>query len=813
MRGGTKRPSRDTLGGPTSLQRIPQHPPTRRSIAASCLLGAATGLLLSPQAHAQDESALNQDTFEKGLLDTEIPLVSGAAFREQSLEEAPSGVLIISARDIRRSGARTLGEALDRCAGIEVSSANQAAIRGLGPTNLVGGSSDASRVLLLIDGVRMNDVFSDSFTVGIERGVDDIARIEVMKGPGSALYGTNAFAGVIQVVTLRGSDDEGIGALGRIGYPPEASASGYVRGVSDSNEGALAARVVTQLPAFDTPTATTGESSTSSSQLASTAIEVRANASRGAFSVQAGYAGNFAAYLQYFNGGQNDGQNQDPNGNQNDPNAPGGTPTPPPETTPTDTAPAPPKTGGTQARYAMTDASSDAAPLSSAFEPATTNGVPEEIATQQRHQGWGQLQWEQGFSPRFLLFLRTAVDMSVEEQTARQLRFHEGRGTVEGRLRFMPSGLLRIVAGGEARLETVILDEKPSAIHVVAMGRDVVAGYGQVEIGPFLSTTITAGVRVERLSVSAQQSADGSPPPGSAPSTSSSGSGDNLLVYSEETASATATGADPYNTLTLPEVTLIAPRLGAVSTLRTGTTLKAFIGAAAQMPSLSVLFYDSPVDNGLLLANPNLKPEQLFSMEVEALQTLPFSTRGRLNVFQNEILGLIAPKFDSAKNELRFQNRYNARLRGLEASLDSRPTRWLTLIANATLLDARTLDNAEYLPLIPNSRLHASAAITSRRGASGWVGVSWTASRKVDNGSDSGEELASALRFDARADVPLGRSWDLALNVRNLLGTSFEEFGENQSFLTGGREIWIELGWHPPPTLRAPPSSPLEEVP
>ncbi|MGH7898508.1 MAG: TonB-dependent receptor plug domain-containing protein, partial [Candidatus Binatia bacterium] len=70
---------------------------------------------------------------------------------------------------------------------------------------------------LLIDGRPTNDLFFGEFLAGRELPLEHIARIEIIRGPGSALYGTNAMAGVINVVTKDYADERGPGVIGEYG--------------------------------------------------------------------------------------------------------------------------------------------------------------------------------------------------------------------------------------------------------------------------------------------------------------------------------------------------------------------------------------------------------------------------------------------------------------------------------------------------------------------------------------------------------------------------------------------------------------------
>jgi outer membrane cobalamin receptor len=112
---------------------------------------------------------------------------------------APAINSVITAKEIRNMGARNLFDVLDKIPGFSTSW-NQ--IKGL--INVRGVQTDHSeKVLLMIDGVRIRDSYTGSptFLFGEDLMVENIKRIEVVRGPGSALYGANAFVGVINIIT------------------------------------------------------------------------------------------------------------------------------------------------------------------------------------------------------------------------------------------------------------------------------------------------------------------------------------------------------------------------------------------------------------------------------------------------------------------------------------------------------------------------------------------------------------------------------------------------------------------------------------
>jgi iron complex outermembrane receptor protein len=143
----------------------------------------------------------------ESLLETEV--VSAARFARQ-VTDAASAVTVLTAEDIRIYGLRTFGEVLDQMRGLHVSHSLDYVF--LGARGIGGPHSLAGRVLLLIDGIPAVDNLFDQLYLGHDAIVDValIERIEYAPGSGSAMYGNNAFLGVINVVTKRGRDIDGL---------------------------------------------------------------------------------------------------------------------------------------------------------------------------------------------------------------------------------------------------------------------------------------------------------------------------------------------------------------------------------------------------------------------------------------------------------------------------------------------------------------------------------------------------------------------------------------------------------------------------
>ena len=128
---------------------------------------------------------------------------------EQQVMEAPASVTIITADEIKKYGYRTLADILQGVNGFYVTgdrNYSYLGVRGFGQP-----ADYNTRVLLLVDGHRLNDNVYDQAAIGTDSliDVDLIDRVEVIRGPSSSLYGTNALFGVINVFTKRGRDIKG----------------------------------------------------------------------------------------------------------------------------------------------------------------------------------------------------------------------------------------------------------------------------------------------------------------------------------------------------------------------------------------------------------------------------------------------------------------------------------------------------------------------------------------------------------------------------------------------------------------------------
>lgn len=119
---------------------------------------------------------------------------------EMSIQKAPSVIRLFTKEDIKENGFQTLREVLDQVPGFEI----QEYRAGHQLTWVRGVQSRYNnKVLLLIDGVPMRDSYYGNFNVDEMIPIEIVERVEIINGPGSVLYGTNSFSGVVSITTKK----------------------------------------------------------------------------------------------------------------------------------------------------------------------------------------------------------------------------------------------------------------------------------------------------------------------------------------------------------------------------------------------------------------------------------------------------------------------------------------------------------------------------------------------------------------------------------------------------------------------------------
>ena len=147
--------------------------------------------------------------------------VTSVTKKEQNLFDAPAAIYVITKEDIRRSTALNIPELLRMVPGLQVAQidANKWAISSRGFNQRL-----SDKLLVLVDGrVVYSITFSGVFWDQIDYPLEDIERIEVIRGPGGTLWGANAVNGVINIITKNSKDTQGFHGKAIVGTVEEGS--------------------------------------------------------------------------------------------------------------------------------------------------------------------------------------------------------------------------------------------------------------------------------------------------------------------------------------------------------------------------------------------------------------------------------------------------------------------------------------------------------------------------------------------------------------------------------------------------------------
>jgi iron complex outermembrane receptor protein len=175
--------------------------------ARDTILGFIVAIAVARGAAAADDPALTELSLEE-LMQVEVTLPSR---HPESWMRANAAAYVITQDDIRRSGVTNIPDALRLAPGVQVARATASqwavGIRGF-------ASRIARSVLVLMDGRSVyNPLFAGTYWEVQDTVLDDIEHIEVVRGPGGALWGANAFNGVINIVTKSARQTQGLLAV------------------------------------------------------------------------------------------------------------------------------------------------------------------------------------------------------------------------------------------------------------------------------------------------------------------------------------------------------------------------------------------------------------------------------------------------------------------------------------------------------------------------------------------------------------------------------------------------------------------------
>ncbi len=175
-----------------------------KNFSMRTLLLASTFVFYAGGATAASNDINPDDLSFEELMNTQI---YSASKRPEKLSETPASVYVITSEDIKRSGVTSIPEALRMVPGVNVAQSNAntwaISIRGL-------NQQYSNKLLVLIDGRSVyTPTFSGVYWDAQDYVLEDIERIEVVKGPGGTLWGANAVNGVINIITKEARKTQG----------------------------------------------------------------------------------------------------------------------------------------------------------------------------------------------------------------------------------------------------------------------------------------------------------------------------------------------------------------------------------------------------------------------------------------------------------------------------------------------------------------------------------------------------------------------------------------------------------------------------
>jgi iron complex outermembrane recepter protein len=165
-------------------------------------------LIAGPAFDAPVSAQRSTDLARASIEDLMNITVTSASRKEERANEVAAAIYVITRDDIRRSGMTTIPDLLRLAPGVQVAQINASkwavSVRGF-------GGLYSNKLLVLVDGRSVyNHLFSGVMWELLDLMIDDIDRIEVIRGPGAAVWGANAVNGVINILTARAADSQGL---------------------------------------------------------------------------------------------------------------------------------------------------------------------------------------------------------------------------------------------------------------------------------------------------------------------------------------------------------------------------------------------------------------------------------------------------------------------------------------------------------------------------------------------------------------------------------------------------------------------------
>lgn len=206
---------------------IPAQNPMHTPHSPCVVIFVSLGLIQAPLVGADTanpglETPPLVDLSLQQLLDIPVESVTGVSKYQQSIRRAPAGVTVFTASDIKNYGWTTLADALRAAPGLHIRS--DRFYDFVGTRGFTRPRDYNARTLILLDGHRIDDSIYQQGAIGTDfiLDLDMVERIEIINGPGSSVYGSNAFYGAVNIIPKTGRDIGGTQAGVALGSEPSA---------------------------------------------------------------------------------------------------------------------------------------------------------------------------------------------------------------------------------------------------------------------------------------------------------------------------------------------------------------------------------------------------------------------------------------------------------------------------------------------------------------------------------------------------------------------------------------------------------------
>lgn len=168
-----------------------------RSAALAALLAGGALACPSPVCAAQ------QDLFELSLEELSRVTVTGSTLTEKSVRDVPASVTVFTRADLQALAVNSLDDLMNRVPGMQSYRSSDSSVAQASSIRGRRVASSNREILVLVNGMKIDGFYSSGINSTLPLlPLDNIARVEFIRGPGSAVYGSNAFTGVINIITV-----------------------------------------------------------------------------------------------------------------------------------------------------------------------------------------------------------------------------------------------------------------------------------------------------------------------------------------------------------------------------------------------------------------------------------------------------------------------------------------------------------------------------------------------------------------------------------------------------------------------------------